>query len=182
MIAAFIVCMWHSLRNGHFISFLIIVFALVIIAYYLIINTLPYFDIELLDRYIGADKESEGIRLGIWSRLFTEYINGNLIEILFGRGPGSCVKVLGWSAHNIFLEQLFQMGLIGLVLIIAFFVRLVKDTILSNNYVGLYLLSALIVLSLTTPIWGHIYFMTPIAIIIYINNSAPLQTNLENIE
>ena len=119
---------------------------------------------------IGITVVEDGRKV-IWLSLLTEYSNGNLLELLLGRGPGSCVRDLGMSAHNMFLEQLFQMGIVGLILLIAFIIKLFKDTMRCKNMLGLYILTALFTLSLTTPIWGHIYFMTPLAMVIYVNNA-----------
>ena len=140
---------------------------------------IPAVEVGLIERYTGGEIGDD--RTAIWSRLIPEYLNGNIVELMFGRGPGTCVRDVGMSAHNMFLEQLFQTGLFGIILMIVFIFQFFKDTIKCNNVLGLYIISALFTLSLTTPIWGHIYFMTPLAMVAYVNNAQTLKTRQERI-
>ena len=175
LIAAFFVWLLISTRRTRFISAIATLLIFLLLGLFFIKRFLPGIDHELIARFTGEERASNAIRISLWSSIIPEYFNGTVLQILFGRGPGSCIATFGWSAHNVFLEQLFQMGLIGCILMFLFFFKLTKDTIMCENFVGLYILTALIILSLTTPIWGHLYFMTPIAMVIYVNNAIKIR-------
>lgn len=177
LFAAFLIWVKISFKQSRFTNLALGMATIMLLFLLFTTYFLPNVDTGILERYT-SERVMDNERRGIWTDLLKEYLNGNLIDMLVGRGPMSCVKVLGWSAHNIYLEYLFQFGIIGILLMIIFLKKIVKDTIICNNRIGLYILTALIALSLTTPIWGHIYYMTPIAMVIYVNNSIKLSSTL----
>ena len=179
LIAAFLVWIRMTFKKSRGISVALIIAAFILAFYMFIVYMIPAVEVGLIERYTGGEIGDD--RTAIWSRLIPEYLNGNIVELMFGRGPGTCVRDVGMSAHNMFLEQLFQTGLFGIILMIVFIFQFFKDTIKCNNVLGLYIISALFTLSLTTPIWGHIYFMTPLAMVAYVNNAQTLKTRQERI-
>lgn len=130
---------------------------------------------DILERFTADDLGND--RISIWEKIIPAFLDGNILQILLGKGPGSCLRDIGMSGHNIFLEQIYQTGLAGIILLIIFIVKLLIDTYKCNNYIGFSVLLSLFTLSLTTPIWGHIYFMIPISATIYYNNSTRRKRN-----
>ena len=178
LIAAMIVWLKVSLKKTHIVGILLIMVVFFLVARFFYSFFVPNVDIDLLERYTTGEVGKD--RALIWSRLIPEYFNGNVVEIFLGRGPGSCLRDVGMSAHNMFLEQIFQTGLFGLTLLIIFLIQIFSDTIKNKNDIGLYIITALFTLSLTTPIWGHIYFMIPLSMVAYVNNALSLRTHQEH--
>lgn len=145
----------------------IVVLIVVALALYYIT---PYFfssvDQELMDRYNGTVDDTG--RSEIWHLVIEGFLNSNLFQMIFGHS--SVVKDIGAAAHNIFLQQLYARGVLGLMLLLMFLYRIFKETLNNHNYIGLYLFFALMVSSFFTPIWGSIFMMMPFASIGYINN------------
>ena len=173
MVAATLVWIRITFKRSRIGDIIIVIAAALLFFNIFTTYLLPNADSDLIARYVGGDIGED--RTVIWSKLIPEYLNGNVAEVLLGRGPRSCVRDIGMSAHNMFLEQLFQTGIVGLFLMLAFLVQIFKDTIKCKNHIGLLITTSLFTLSLTTPIWGHIYFMIPLGMVVYVNNAMNLR-------
>lgn len=162
------VWLFINVFRGKVKSYLLVLLATFLLLYFESDRLIASVDVDLLSRF-DSDATDAG-RFDIWHRLLPEYLNGNFFQLVFGRGIGSCLRDLGMSGHNIILEQLFQMGILGLVLLISFLFIVFKDAIKSKNILGFYILLAFFTASLLTPVWGNIYFMLPLSAVVYVNN------------
>lgn len=124
---------------------------------------------DMIDR-IFANEENNS-RLTIWSNLIREYGNGNIIQMLFGRGDNSCHRILGMGAHNDLLEALFEFGMLGFVIRIVFWVYIIHDAIKTNNKIGVGILIALLTESMFSPIQSVIYFALQMSAVAYENKN-----------
>jgi hypothetical protein len=93
----------------------------------------------------------------LWSQYFNAYLDGNIIQLLFGFGPESWVGRFPLYAHNTFVSHLYELGMFGL----AAFVWLLLVNMLRAIYTGsakIILVSCHVgffVLNLATmPIWA----------------------------
>lgn len=107
------------------IIYSIVLFCVMIgIAY--LIYTFVYSSMTELRGY-GA---SENGRFGVWKSYF-EYLNNNPLVVLFGVGGGaisSIADILGIAtAHNIILEKIVELGIVGLLIFYMYFTALYKD-------------------------------------------------------
>lgn len=74
-----------------------------------------------------------------WKAAIDAFMNGNVLQMLFGYGS-DYASVLGrysgesMTAHNIFFGQLSQNGLVGLILIFAVFINGMKKIIKLNKH------------------------------------------------
>ncbi len=125
-------------------------------------------DQTLLDRYNGTIGDTN--RSHAWSGLMKGFLESNFWGLLFGHGSGSTVNNLGFAAHNIFLEHLYVRGLLGVVLLVVFLYKFLKETLICRNHIGLCIIIALITCSMFTPVWGGVYMMMPLAAVGYVNN------------
>jgi hypothetical protein len=96
-------------------------------------------------------------RVYLWSQYFNAYLDGNIIQLLFGFGPESWVGRFPLYAHNTFVSHLYELGMFGL----AAFVWLLLVNMLRAIYTGsakIILVSCHVgffVLNLATmPIWA----------------------------
>ena len=63
----------------------------------------------------------------IYSQLLSYFVNqSNEFELIFGHGLDGCVKSIGIMAHNDWIEYLIDFGVIGIVLLMSFFISLYK--------------------------------------------------------
>lgn len=84
------------------------------------------FDVISGIRMIGDDGGSG--RFLIYSNILKLFTKSSFFEILMGHGGyGAVTKFVGIAAHNDFLEVLFDFGLIGFTLYIAFIYYLVRN-------------------------------------------------------
>ena len=62
----------------------------------------------------------------IYYKIISILKSSNIIKLVFGYGVDATVKYTGFSAHNDFLEILFNYGIVGLTLYMCFWNRLIK--------------------------------------------------------
>ena len=93
-------------------------------------------NLEIIDKFTSDDGTLSGRTL-LWERILTNYNSLSFGEKLFGSGMHA-VKYkynpygLGWYAHNSFIETLYDYGIVGLSLLIAFIVAIIKKTLEMN--------------------------------------------------
>lgn len=112
------------------------VMLLVVIAAIVGIYMLGNSNLEIIQEFTSGDETFSGRTL-LWERILTNYSSLSLGEKLFGSGMHA-VKYkynpygLGWYAHNSFIETLYDYGIIGLVLLLAFVIVIIKKTLDMN--------------------------------------------------
>lgn len=103
--------------------FLVSVLAIVAISYYFIreYSTNEYF----INRVEMTREGNSSNRDIIYDKLFSIYINqSSAFEQVFGHGLDGCAKNIGIIAHSDWIEFMFDMGVLGIGLLISFFVSL----------------------------------------------------------
>ncbi len=65
-------------------------------------------------------------RLDHWWKLLEYYYSGNSLQLLFGFGAGSSKEALALLPHNDYLRFLYELGLVGLSLLLAFYITLFR--------------------------------------------------------
>lgn len=148
-----------------------------IVGYLFFTSIIGALDENLLLRYT-EDDTSGHIRLYTWGLIVEGVLNSNIFQLLFGHGLGACIRDFRLDAHNMLLQQLYEMGVVGLVLMVAFLVKIIRRVYLSKNVCCICLINALVFVTLLTPIWGHIYYFTLIACILYIVNTQKKFANI----
>lgn len=94
-------------------------------------------DLEIIQEFTSDDETLSGRTL-LWEGILTNYNSLSFGEKLFGSGMHA-VKYkynpygLGWYAHNSFIETLYDYGIVGLLLLIAFIVVIIKKTLEMNS-------------------------------------------------
>lgn len=103
--------------------FLVSVIAVVSISYYFILeySTNEYF----INRVEMTREGNSSNRDIIYDKLFSIYINqSSIFEQVFGHGLDGCAKHIGIIAHSDWIEFLFDIGVLGIGLLISFFFSL----------------------------------------------------------
>lgn len=121
---------------------IVLLFVLLVFMYNFFV---PYLDISVLDRLEDISKDGGSGRLDIFNSVIEEFSNLPIWEKAFGCGYSSVSinSKIGTSAHNDFLEILYDYGYIGLTLYIFFAFSLLRSIIKSyktnNEYAPLFL-------------------------------------------
>lgn len=87
------------------------------------------FDFDIMQKIDEDDGTGSG-RIGIWGKVLSLYFSSSLFGMLFGHGPNAVSDAITFSAHNDFLEVLYDFGLIGEILYLRFIYVLGKYMIL----------------------------------------------------
>lgn len=114
-------------------SVMLLVVIIAIVGIYMLGNS----DLEIIQEFTSDDETLSGRTL-LWERILTNYNSLSFGEKLFGSGMHA-VKYkynpygLGWYAHNSFIETLYDYGIVGLSILIAFIVVIIKKTLEMNS-------------------------------------------------
>lgn len=85
--------------------------------------------VNVTNRFEAMNEDEGNGRLDIYSDVFVQYLDSDLFSQLFGHGYNMVSVVLkGPSAHNDFLEVLYDYGIIGFIMFIYLHVRVAKTT------------------------------------------------------
>ena len=92
---------------------------------------------DMLDRLIHGSEDSDysSGRVSIYTEVLNKYFNSDPVGLLFGHGLGSVDKISkeGLSAHNDFIEALFDFGFIGFVSYLMFYIYYLRQIFLTSK-------------------------------------------------
>ena len=98
---------------------------LLVIVFYFILNEMnTIMDNRIFDRFESISDDGGNGRLDMWVLLWSVMQKSDFFNLMFGHGYGSVLLELGtgYSAHNDFLEVLYDFGWVGLTLFVTFLV------------------------------------------------------------
>jgi hypothetical protein len=104
-----------------------------------LVNVLEGGDIAYYEqeRVLGPGTASGIWRVAHWRRTVTTYLDGTPLEQLFGFGFGSSPRILGKLPHNEYLRILFEQGILGFLLFVFAWRRIIMTAPPHVRYVGL---------------------------------------------
>ena len=145
------------------ISFAIIC---IVLFYDALLSLLPPVIAQRFDIKFIQEHGSTG-RTDIWKALLEIYSNAPITRQLFGFGLSTTTVIntirihgVGYMAHNLWIEQLISIGLVGLVIFLymqyIFFKAAVKqkDVLLISTYFGFLVMDASLSLTAYKPAWN----------------------------
>lgn len=140
--------------------------AVIFVLTFLISNYLESYTSTAFDRIDSMRTDQGSGRVGIWESIFERLQTSNILEIVFGHGEGSLVKISGISGHNDFLQILFQYGIIGAFIYLSVFFFCIKRYFylkkFKSNFSDSYLssLTVFVVLGTVSELWvSYTYFV-----------------------
>ena len=123
------------------ISFSIIVLiigvAFVIIVYRMIPDS-------VIQRFNYSNVSQLGGRTVVWKKMFDD-LGANPIALLFGFGESSTIGNVGVVAHSLYIDVLYNQGLLGLLLIVYFMIRAFFRALKNDPYIAMALIGVAIV-------------------------------------
>ena len=121
----------------------------------------------------GDERRFFSGRIFFWSSYIHEALNGSIYQIWFGHGMDSWKGFFEKYAHNTFVSFFYEIGFVGVFLLLAFFVTLAIKAFKGEHWLAKVLLvgaiAAFIILNIATmPLWqieGVIFLSILIALI-----------------
>ncbi|ROV57656.1 hypothetical protein EGH82_22035 [Vibrio ponticus] len=112
-------------------------------------------------------------RIYFWSSYIHEALNGTTLQILFGHGMDSWKGFFEKYAHNTFVSFFYELGIVGVILLIVFFIMIIMRALYGFDWLAkVFLLGsvvAFVILNLATmPLWqieGVIFLSIIIALV-----------------
>lgn len=118
---------------------------------------------DILQRFsLETLRESNGTgRFGLWRDALSAFSNSGLLRQLFGYGTASA-RAITWIFpferhnvfHNIFIEVLLELGVIGLIAYVLHIFSMVSFTLKRKDYFAFSIIIGMIGLSLSTSIYA----------------------------
>lgn len=84
------------------------------------------YNLNVIERLQKLEDDGGSGRASRWTFLLTQYANGNIIQLLFGKGQNAVVQTVGGNAHNDFIELLYNYGLVACLLYVGFYISLFR--------------------------------------------------------
>ena len=144
---------------------LLTIFSLVIFAIFVSTKLIPD---EILSRYsLDTILSSRGTgRYELWGIILNEFSEFSIINKLFGIGAGTTFTITnGFAAHNIWLDTLVGLGLLGVSVLFLYyfslFIASMKNGlyILNNVFVGYLIMGISLSLISFKPMWNVIFLI-----------------------
>ena len=111
-------------KSSKYILFIIILFGLIFIALYVESSQMSG---DILTRFNDIDETGGSGRQDIWDNVWNSYKSSDLISQIFGHGHEAVRKYeIATTAHNDFLDVLFDYGIIGLCFYVILHLSLYK--------------------------------------------------------
>lgn len=135
----------------------------------------------LLDRFqISSILDTQGSgRLIIWKNAILKFRDSNLIRMIFGYGHGGFKNAVhyiaighssAYESHNIFINALIEGGLVGLILLISSFCKVIRCAWKHNNIIGQLCTIGFLLEGLTLDAQSYRIFAVAFVFAVIINN------------
>lgn len=189
-IVGFVLYILLSKKNGRFGFFSKMILAVVLVGglFYAVpvINDISGGTLEHRIEFTLEQGDEEG-RASMYPKVWRAAINSPIINIIFGHGHEAVVRdkvVEGLSAHNDYLEFFYDFGIIGLILLLSFHIKLIKMTISMRRFNMEFLpmvftLSSILVLSLVSIVYSYQYFLLVIPFLCLMSNELNVEKKRE---
>lgn len=109
-----------------------------------------------------------GGRADIWKACLSGAFD-SILTFVFGHGKGATITNIGMAAHNFFLDQLYNGGIIELILLLQFELSLFFRAKSNNNSFARALLVAYLIMTMTVSVGANMYFWTGIALVVLLS-------------
>lgn len=132
MLIYFVWNLYNSSRGKRRFLIILLLIVAAAVGYYMVMDMLvnsDYFVKRIEDTLEGNSSYRDIIYEKVWNSCFNDT---NIFEVLLGRGPNYTVAIAGNYAHQDWLEILCNLGLVGVIFYINYFVGLFRD-ILKNK-------------------------------------------------
>ena len=155
----------------------------VMVVLYLTVDfAMDFLPAVLQERFDFQDAIESGAsgRLDIWDNALHLFKNSNLLRQIFGQGTATvrwCMNYYHYSmdnvVHNMFLETLVELGVVGLILYSVAIFAFVKKALSQQDKFAFAVIMSMVVLSLSTSIYTFKPYFHIMLYIIICSNALP---------
>lgn len=155
---------------------------LVVIIAFAIISMIDYLPESLRLRFTIGDVVEDGGsgRTQLWGQAIDLFLNANLLRQIFGFGTASirwCFAYYGYPdgnvVHNIFLETLAELGIIGLCIYTTAIVKFIKNAFKFNDKFSFAVIFSMLIMSLSTSLYTFKPYFNIMLFIVMAQNMIP---------
>jgi len=148
-------------RTNSQVSYLLLLGVFSIVLVFLVICFTNNTDLYVVERILSIGDDGGSGRTDIWKQVLEQISRSSFTELLFGHGYDSVIKIkeIGFSAHNDFLEVVYDFGIIAFILYICLHLNLIIYISRLFKYRSEYTASFAVsyVLFLTSSLVAHTY-------------------------
>ena len=95
-----------------------------------------------------------------YTRAVEEYSSGNIFTILFGKGTASAYYISRTGVHNVYLQILYDHGIIGLIIYLIFFISNLRYAIKNKYYYSMSLQIVFLAYCMSgNPLYDYFFFI-----------------------
>lgn len=140
---AAVLCLLYAfrdmLRKNILLSSIVLIIGVVLVS--IVYQMIPN---SVINRFNYSDVNQLGGRTFVWKEMFDD-LSSNPIALLFGFGESSTIGNVGVVAHCLYIEVLYNQGLLGLFLIAYFMIRAFFRALKNDPYIAIALIGVAII-------------------------------------
>lgn len=124
----------RKIQPKAFITFFILGIVIIVVAP-MIYEQLPETIVRRisLQNFLLATSGANG-RVDIWKRAFDAMrAENNVFLLIFGHGFLSAQVTFGLTLHNLFIQVLYEQGVVGIIILLIIFYRVIRDSMIEKN-------------------------------------------------
>ncbi len=150
-------------RKNNFIVKMLFAGIAVVVALIVLYNSSEMFS-AFFDRFLNNDNFLTG-RDTIYLNLWNDFLNG---DVFLGRGTGATYKIADTGAHNIYLEILYDHGLLFSVPFYVFLLYTYVKTIKSKCYISIFVQSVFLMYGMAgNPLYSNMLMVIYVFYVLY---------------
>ena len=148
--------MLRKMNRNQIIMLVIGIIALICLVIYLF--TTNDYAISFLERFTG-----ENVMTGrdvFYENALKDFLNSSLFNYIFGKGTGAAYIINDTGLHNVYLQILYDHGIIGIILYIVFFVNNLRSAVLRRKFYSMCLQIVFLAYCMSgNPLYDYYFFI-----------------------
>lgn len=133
-----ILCVLYALKSNIKAN-PVLALGIIVFAMFLFGVTIKYIPESVVTRFTSSNTTELGGRIGVWTDMFS-ILAEHPFGVLFGFGESATMHYTAHVAHNLYIETLFNQGIIGLSLVLFYLYKSFRNTIKDEPYFAIALL------------------------------------------
>lgn len=144
-------------NNRLLVLFALIFIAILASAYYISENEQVA---HFMSRFQNHGQDILTGRGEYYQRAIEEYMNGDVFTMVFGKGTASAYAINSTGIHNVYLQILYDHGLVGIVFYLGFFIGNFKKAVKNRYYYSMSLQLVFLVYCMSgNPLYDYFFFI-----------------------
>ena len=154
----------NKISKQQFVILCISVVVVVIVGVYFI--TTNDYVVTFLDRFTGNNITTG--RDVFYENAINDFSKGNVLEYIFGKGTASAYLINDTGLHNVYLQILYDHGLIGIMIYFSFFVINLKNAVENRYFYSMCMQIVFLVYCMSgNPLYDYYFFIPYLMFVCY---------------